>query len=37
MEDCAKVIRNRVQINIDRHKVPLEAVENAFGADIGYA
>jgi IS1 family transposase len=37
MEDCAKRIRNRVQITTDGHKVYLEAVENAFGADIDYA
>ena len=37
MEDCAKRIRNRVQITTDGHKVYLDAVENAFGADIDYA
>jgi IS1 family transposase len=37
MEDCAKRIRNRVQITTDGHKAYLEAVENAFGADIDYA
>jgi IS1 family transposase len=37
MEDCAKRIRNRVQITTDGHKGYLEAVENAFGADIDYA
>src|SRR5437899_11054801 len=37
MEDCAKRISNRVQITTDGHKAYLEAVENAFGADIDYA
>src|SRR6266496_1201950 len=37
MEDCASRIRNRVQITTDGHKSYLEAVENAFGADIEYA
>ena len=37
MEDCAKRIRNRVQITTDGHKPYLEAVENAFGVDIDYA
>jgi IS1 family transposase len=37
MQDCAKRIRNRVQITTDGHKAYLEAVENAFGADIDYA
>jgi len=37
MEDCAKRIRNRVQITTDGHKAYLEAVENALGADIDYA
>jgi IS1 family transposase len=37
MEDCAKRIRNRVQITTDGHKAYLEAVESAFGADIDYA
>ena len=37
MEDCAARIRNRVQITTDGHKAYLEAVENAFGADIDYA
>ena len=30
-------IRNRVQITTDGHKAYLDAVENAFGADIDYA
>ena len=37
MEDCAKRISGRVQITTDGHKVYLEAVENAFGADVDYA
>lgn len=37
MEDCAHRIKNRVQITTDGHKAYLEAVENAFGADIDYA
>ena len=37
MEDCASRIRNRVQITTDGHRVYLDAVENAFGADIDYA
>jgi hypothetical protein len=37
MEDCARRIRGRVQITTDGHKVYLDAVENAFGADIDYA
>jgi len=37
MEDCARRITGRVQITTDGHKVYLDAVENAFGADIDYA
>jgi IS1 family transposase len=37
MEDCAKRIRNRVQITTDGNRVYLDAVEDAFGADIDYA
>lgn len=37
MEDCAGRIKNRVQITTDGHRPYLEAVENAFGADIDYA
>jgi len=37
MEDCASRISNRVQITTDGHRAYLEAVENAFGADIDYA
>src|SRR5947207_5890542 len=37
MQDCANRINNRLQITTDGHKAYLEAVENAFGADIDYA
>lgn len=37
MQDCADRISNRVQITTDGHSAYLEAVENAFGADIDYA
>jgi IS1 family transposase len=37
MQDCADRISNRAQITTDGHKAYLEAVENAFGADIDYA
>ena len=37
MEDCASRISNRVQITTDGNRVYLDAVENAFGADIDYA
>ncbi len=37
MEDCAKRISNRVQITTDGHRAYLDAVEDAFGADIDYA
>lgn len=37
MEDCASRIKNRVQITTDGHKAYLDAVEDAFGADIDYA
>lgn len=37
MQDCAKRIRNRMQITTDGHRVYLDAVENAFGSDIDYA
>src|SRR5271165_1995737 len=37
MEDCASRISNRVQITTDGHRAYLDAVENAFGADIDYA
>ena len=37
MQDCASRIRNRAQITTDGHRAYLEAVENAFGAEIDYA
>jgi len=37
MDDCASRIRNRVQITTDGNRVYLDAVEDAFGADIDYA
>src|SRR3989475_5264835 len=37
MDDCASRIKNRVQITTDANRVYLDAVENAFGADIDYA
>jgi IS1 family transposase len=37
MNDCASRISNRVQITTDGHRAYLDAVENAFGADIDYA
>src|ERR1700680_4744280 len=37
MQDCANRITGRVQITTDGHKAYLEAVEDAFGADIDYA
>jgi len=37
MRDCASRIKNRVQITTDGHRAYLEAVEDAFGADIDYA
>lgn len=37
MNDCASRIKNRVQITTDGHRAYLEAVEDAFGADIDYA
>ncbi len=37
MQDCASRIRGRVQITTDGHRAYLEAVEDAFGADIDYA
>ena len=37
MEDCASRINNRVQITTDGHRVYLDAIEDAFGADIDYA
>lgn len=37
MQDCASRVVNRVQITTDGHRAYLEAVEDAFGADIDYA
>jgi IS1 family transposase len=37
MQDCANRIKGRIQITTDGHKAYLEAVEDAFGANIDYA
>ena len=37
MADVASRLTNRVQMTTDGHKVYLEAIENAFGADVDYA
>lgn len=37
MNDVASRLRNRVQLTTDGHKVHVEAVEDAFGADVDYA
>jgi IS1 family transposase len=37
MQDCAARIRGRVQITTDGHRVYLDAVEEAFGAEVDYA
>lgn len=37
MQDAAGRLRNRVQLTTDGHKPYLNAVEDAFGADIDYA
>lgn len=37
MEDCASRIRGRVQITTDGHRVYMDAVEGAFGAEVDYA
>jgi len=37
MHDLASRLANRVQLTTDGHRVYLEAVESAFGADIDYA
>lgn len=37
MDDCSSRIKNRVQITTDGHRAYLEAIEDAFGADIDYA
>lgn len=37
MQDLASRLKSRIQRTIDGHRVYLEAVENAFGSQIGYA
>ena len=37
MEDVAKRLKNRIQLTTDGHRVYLDAVERAFGADIDFA
>lgn len=37
MQDCAKRIKGHVRITTDGHRVYLDAVEDAFGADVDYA
>jgi IS1 family transposase len=37
MKDCAARIKGRVQVTTDGHKAYLEAVEEAFGAEVDYA
>lgn len=37
MQDVAGRLANRVQLTTDGHKAYLEAVEDAFGADVDYA
>ncbi len=37
MTDCARRVRGRIQITTDGHRVYLDAVEDAFGADVDYA
>lgn len=37
MNDCASRIIGRVQITTDGHRVYMDAVEEAFGADVDYA
>jgi IS1 family transposase len=37
MNDCANRVKGRVQITVDGHRVYLDAVEEAFGADVDYA
>src|SRR6266446_4285462 len=36
MQDCASLIKGRVQLTTDGHRAYLEAVEDAFGANIDY-
>ena len=37
MDDLRARLNNRVQLTTDGHKAYLEAVEGAFGSDVGYA
>ena len=37
MQDVASRIRGRVQLTTDGHRAYLNAVEDAFGADVDYA
>jgi IS1 family transposase len=37
MNDCAARVKGRIQITTDGHRVYLDAVEEAFGADVDYA
>ena len=37
MNDCAKRVKERIQIPTDGHRVYMDAVEDAFGADGDYA
>lgn len=37
MDDCASRINSRLQITTDGHRVYMDAIESAFGADVDYA
>ena len=37
MNDCASRVQGRIQITTDGHRVYMDAVEDAFGADVDYA
>jgi IS1 family transposase len=37
MNDCASRVKGRIQITTDGHRVYMDAVEEAFGADVDYA
>jgi len=37
MNDCAARVKGRIQITTDGHRVYMDAVEEAFGADVDYA
>ena len=37
MNDCAARVKGRIQITTDGHRAHLDAVEDAFGADVDYA